>query len=174
VLSQNETFYSPFFLISSLTFVISWCFPPTTQWCIKMAVYHCRGFLNHACHYISVLPLKTALEYCSPNMVVRFAENTLNLSRPCTFKTPLYRYQLLCKFAAGQRVNRTSRVCLYMKMYTFGLCKAWFGQGVSPVQPDVEISFHDPSCFLTPPSSLFFSYHITALQLFANLVSIFI
>lgn len=146
-----------------------------------------KNFKPHLCHLMVLFPttvvtaehenhslsLQGVPESCMPlhqcppteicsiifltGMVVRFSENILTLTRLCTFKAPLYPYQLLCKFAAGQMVNRTSGVCIYVEVYTYGLSKGWFGQGVSPVQPGVDTSFHHPSCFLTTPSFLFFS-----------------
>lgn len=38
------------------------------QQCVKMSVCHCRGFLNRARPYTSVLPLKLAVGYCSARL----------------------------------------------------------------------------------------------------------
>lgn len=69
ILGYHKTqLHTNIFQVSNLSSVISWCFPPLEfkEQCVKMAICHCRGFLNHACPYIGVLPLKLALGYCSP------------------------------------------------------------------------------------------------------------
>lgn len=120
MLSQNKTFYNPF-----LNFRPHLChlvvLSPTTV----VTVVYKNGSLSLQGVPESCMPLhqcpptETGSRILLTGMVIRFAENTLNLSRLCTFKAPLYQYQLLSKFAAGQMVNRTSGVCIYMKVYTW-------------------------------------------------------
>lgn len=118
----NKTFYNPFLNFKPHLIVPS----PTAG----VTVVYKNGSLSlqgvpESCMLLHQRPpTETGSGILLMGMVVRFAENRLNLSRLCTLRAPLYWYQVLCRLAVGQMASRTYGVCIHIKEYV------WSKQGL--------------------------------------------